>query len=354
MVRHSEYCPSRCKSVRRFFTSFIVILLTTVGAYAQRSLPGGNNPDTLIVDIPLRIRVVNQTTNAKVEERVRVRLLDESGAEREERYTSSESEAVFLAPAGNFRVKIDGRTIQSFTSDVFTIQLHETAHVETMFVKGAKIASGEATASNPTISLGAMNVPAGARHELDRGEEAALAGKVEEARKHLDKAVKLYPKFAAALNDLGVLEMRDGNREQGRDYFRQAVAADDHFPDALVNLARLEFADRNFSQAERLLAKAVALGAANAEILTILATSQLADSKAADAIATAQKVYLLPHERFALAHFIAARGYQATNRPFDAEREYEAFLKENPAGNNAELARASLAELRSHTPQPHH
>jgi tetratricopeptide (TPR) repeat protein len=192
-----------------------------------------------------------------------------------------------------------------------------------------------------------MNVPENARRELNKGEDAAFHGDNEQARKHFEKALALHANFAAALNDLGVLAMKSGDRERGREYFRRAVAADDRYLEALVNLSKVEFEMARYADCEPLLVKAAALSPTDPQILTMLATSELINGKIDAAIVTAQRVYLMPHQRYAIAHFIAARGYQVTNRLFEAQREYETFLKESPTGSNAELARQSLAQLQA-------
>ena len=58
----------------------------------------------------------------------------------------------------------------------------------------------------------------------------------------------------------------------------------------------------------------------------------------------------MPHQNFAVVHYIAARAYERENRVPDAILELQIFLKEEPTGPRADQVRAELTRLQ-HSPR---
>jgi outer membrane protein assembly factor BamD (BamD/ComL family) len=56
----------------------------------------------------------------------------------------------------------------------------------------------------------------------------------------------------------------------------------------------------------------------------------------------------VPHEKFAMAHLVAAQAYTKKDRLDQAAEEYKLFLKESPDSPNAASARATLQSIQSH------
>ncbi len=108
--------------------------------------------------------------------------------------------------------RLIGSLRPSETRDVGQIIVHPTA-------------DGETT----TVSAVSLLAPADAKKSLRKGREAATAQKWAEAQKHLQRAVQLYPKYAEAWQELGLVLIRQSKREEARAAFQQAVAADPAF-----------------------------------------------------------------------------------------------------------------------------
>ncbi|HOL70985.1 MAG TPA: tetratricopeptide repeat protein [Bryobacteraceae bacterium] len=91
-------------------------------------------------------------------------------------------------------------------------------------------------ASGATISLGELATPDSARSAYARAQEALRKQNVEEAIKHLQRAVEEYPKFSAAWNNLGTIAYHAQKYEEAEKYFRKALDADASQYAPLVNL----------------------------------------------------------------------------------------------------------------------
>lgn len=106
--------------------------------------------------------------------------------------------------------------------EVGTIVLHRLANVEGL-----------------TISATSMSAPKDAKKAYGKGHEALGKNKLEDAQKHLEKSVELYPKYAIAWYDLGVVAERQKNSEAARKDFDQAIAADAKFIPPYEGLAQM-------------------------------------------------------------------------------------------------------------------
>jgi tetratricopeptide (TPR) repeat protein len=141
--------------------------------------------------------------------------------------------------------------------------------------------------------------------------------------------------------------MKSSQPEKGREAFEKAVALDPNYAEALINLAKLRLREKNGAEAEKLLTRATLAAPANPEALTLLAGVQFAADRYEEAAATATKVHALAdHEKFAVAHYIAAEAYARLHQDAEAMAEYTIFLKEAPSHPLAEKARAALKSLR--------
>ncbi len=83
----------------------------------------------------------------------------------------------------------------------------------------------------------------------------------------------------------------------------------------------------------------------NAGTMTLLAQAQLLNKHFDAAVATAHSVHAMPHQNFALVHYIAARALERENRLQDALAELQVFLTEEPKGARADHVREEIAEI---------
>ena len=189
-------------------------------------------------------------------------------------------------------------------------------------------------------------VPDKARKELDAGMRAINANDLPQAMAHLEKAVAEYPQYARAYNALGVVYMRSGQPDKGRAALEKAVQLDNNYAEALVNLARVRIRDKNLPDAEDLLRRATLAAPADVEAYTLLAEVLFAQDRYDEAASVATKVHSFDdHEKFAVAHYIAAQSYERLHQDAEAIAEYTIFLKEAPNSPQAAPARAALKNL---------
>lgn len=98
------------------------------------------------------------------------------------------------------------------------------------------------------ISATTLNAPKDARKAYERGLEAAKKKKFDEARKQLERAVGLYPQFAAAWYELGRIHQQQNSLEKAREAYGKSLEADAKFTKPYLQLALLSAQDRNWQE----------------------------------------------------------------------------------------------------------
>ncbi len=82
-------------------------------------------------------------------------------------------------------------------------------------------------------------------------------GRFDEARKYFQEGLKLDPRNASCLFNMGYIEGRQGNQAAAEQLFQQALKANPDFSEALLELANLRIAGKKFEEAATLLRRYV-------------------------------------------------------------------------------------------------
>jgi Tfp pilus assembly protein PilF len=313
---------------------FISILLTS--ASAQFSGSGSGN---------LRVRVVYANNDRGATSNLLVQLMNgPSSSAVATAYTNDSGFAEFdrLTP-GEYHIIVTGNGIEKADSGMFEVDPRKMTQVQYIYVHSVDEGkTGTPPGNGPMVSATELNVPDSARKEFEKAGEALTHENWKKAIEHLNKAIEIYPQYAAAYNNLGVAYGRMDDTVRQSVALERAISLDDHFAAAYVNLAELSIRQQNIDKAEILLLKAIPLDPTSARSYMLLADAELLNQKYDAAISNATKVHSLPHERMALTHFIAARAYEHENRPQDALAELQLFLKEEPKGARADHIRDEI------------
>lgn len=115
-------------------------------------------------------------------------------------------------------------------------------------------------APGTTISVTSMAAPKDAMRAYEKAQKDELE-KPAEAEKELNKAVHIYPQFAAAWTLLGDLHRQDGKLDLARGEYSQALAADPQFVSPTYGLAVIAMQEKKWEQAILLTDKILKLNA---------------------------------------------------------------------------------------------
>lgn len=293
----------------------------------------------------LRVRIVYEN-GRQCHTRAHVVLMAGASTSRiADAYTTDDCSVGFdNLTIGTYHMAITGDGIQPTDSGMIEVDSRKVTQVVYITVKTLADEKSP-TGGGPTISAADLNIPKKAQKEFDKANDLIAKQDWNRAKEELLKAIAIYPPYADAYNNLGVVYARLGDSAHEREVLQKAASLNDHCASAFVNLGKLDIKERNFPGAESHLQKAAALDPSNAQTLMLLANVELMNQHFDSAIAHCNKVHTLPHDSQTLVHYIAARALEHENRPADAAVQFHTFLQEEPTGPRADAVRKELSVL---------
>ncbi len=95
-----------------------------------------------------------------------------------------------------------------------------------------------------TISASSLNAPPDAHKAWDKGVEAMSQRKWAAAQKHFERAVAIYPAYAAAWSDLGEVLLAQSKPDEARAGYQHAIEADPKYIKPYLQLARMDLQEK--------------------------------------------------------------------------------------------------------------
>ncbi|HSS95475.1 MAG TPA: tetratricopeptide repeat protein [Terriglobales bacterium] len=111
------------------------------------------------------------------------------------------------------------------------------------------------------LSVTSLAAPDGARKAMVKAREQMEKKKPDEARKSLQKAVEIYPQYAAAWSELGRLQYQGRDRAAAQHSFEQALAADPKYAKPYLWLAQIGVDSQQWDKVVDTTGKLLALNA---------------------------------------------------------------------------------------------
>jgi tetratricopeptide (TPR) repeat protein len=127
-----------------------------------------------------------------------------------------------------------------------TLSLHRLEHVE-----------------GTSISVTSLMAPSAAKKALEKAREDEKKGKWSQAQQSLEKAVKIYPKYAVAWHELGRVQMQQNDAASAKKSFEQSMAADSKYVNAYDGLAQVAFQANQWPEVVEITNKLLALNPVN-------------------------------------------------------------------------------------------
>jgi tetratricopeptide (TPR) repeat protein len=281
-----------------------------------------------------------------IAESVKVTLLTINGIQST---AYSDSQGWFEFPdltPGNYEVQVEAngnqfeivsQSVQVFRGapSIITISLRERNSSRPAEVKERSVSLGE---------LGS-DVPKNARKEFELASKASQANRTDEAIAHLRKAIKLYPNFVMARNDLGAQLMAQGKLDEAADEFHRAILIDEKAFNPKLNLGILFVHQHDFVEAVSVLDQAVALKPDSPSARLYLGEAQLGLSNLDSAEKELKTAYSLGGRSHALALFYLGQIYMSKGNREMAQTSFESYLREVPNAANGDQVRKLIAML---------
>jgi tetratricopeptide (TPR) repeat protein len=127
--------------------------------------------------------------------------------------------------------------------NVGTILLHRTGPAE----------------EGKTVSMVSLQAPKEAKKAYDKAIDALKKKKFEDAQKNLEKAVEVYPKYATAWYELGMLQAGQGKSDMARMYFQKSLDCDPKFIQPYLQLSVIALQSQKWQELVEITTKTVKL-----------------------------------------------------------------------------------------------
>jgi tetratricopeptide (TPR) repeat protein len=198
-----------------------------------------------------------------------------------------------------------------------------------------------------TVSVAQYKVPKKAREEFKKAESALNDRKLDEAQKHLAKALDIYPEFAEALTMRGVMNLEQKNYDSAINDLDHAIKADSGYPMSYIALGAAFNMTQRYDDALRSLDRGVALAPQSWQAYFEMSKAQIGKSSYEAAIRAADKAQALGDGKYPLVHLLKAHAMLALKQYDSAMGELQAFIDQAPKAPQAENARTTLEQVRA-------
>jgi|GEM_PF-5740313 len=242
-----------------------------------------------------------------------------------------------------YRIRIHGPEIQEYLAD--SVQPYRDRMMYIAVHRNTDPHSSKGNAA--TIAASRLHIPGKALKQLLKGNLELKKGDLQAAKASYEKAIEMYPKFDQAYNNLGVVLMNTGDIEGGKNAFEKAVILNERFASAYVNLAKIAIDKKDFHRSSEMAHKALASEPMNPSALFLAAESSYFLDAFSDTVSYTHTLHMLPHNSFALAHFLSGKSFEAQNQMPAAIAEYELFIKEDPLDVNVPMAMQVISRHRA-------
>ena len=197
-----------------------------------------------------------------------------------------------------------------------------------------------------TISVKTLAAPKDAKKAYEKALKELGKKKVNLAKtsKELEKAVKIYPEFAAAWHLLGEVHLELQDHTAARQAFEQAMVVDAQYANPYIALAMLEVEQGRWEEAAQFSGQALELDSqlVRAHYFHALANSSLGRLDVAEeSVLQVQKSSLA--KNYPLSHYILGWIMAQKGDFLTAAAEYRRFLEIAPNSQTGERVEAQLA-----------
>jgi len=285
---------------------------------------------------------VQDTQNSGLKD-VRVELTDSSGALVGSAYTnlSGRFEFTRLVPGTYTVVATSG--LQQASERVDARNFSNTVNVRLPGV--GKPTDG---VEGNSISIAQYRVPAKAREAYRKAHEAVEKDKMDDARKHLTKALELCPNYAEALTLRGVLALNQQDSQSAIADVDKAIQADGNYAMAYMVMGSALNMQSKFDEAIRSLQRGQTLAPNYWQGYFELGKSYIGKADYPSALRQLERAQSLAPADYPLISLLRAHALLAMKQFPEAMTALQAYLQKEPQGPNSDQARKMLEQARSY------
>jgi Flp pilus assembly protein TadD len=332
--------------VRPGLSSVLFSLFVVVQVTAQGIPPGSASTDTGLGGINTISGMILSSTGQRIQRRVSVRLKTFT---RGDRISTTDDTGNFVfrgVPPGDYVLVIDKeQDFEPFSQNVTVIQPRGMPP-QTYYLNIRLELKGRTRSKPGVLNAEFVNIPKSALAHYDKAIELAKKGYHSEAIERLKLAIKEYPSFTPAFNELGVQYLKLNQLEDADQAFQGALKINPDSLAALINRGIANFMMKRYGEAVPFLRKALAKNDKSAVAHYFLGQALANLGRFEEAEKELLASLELGKEEMKEAHRLLAIMYISRGAKKQAAAELEAYLKLAPDAPDAEKLRITLRQLK--------
>lgn len=250
--------------------------------------------------------------------------------------------------SGSFEINVP----RGFYEVVAQLGLEETRETVSVEATGAVVSMRLPGSPPPqaggrfSVSVAQMQIPDKARKAYKKAEAAMDKQNLDEAAKHVARAIEIYPKYSEALTLRGILKLEASQLEEALADLQLAVEADSNCSMAYLAMGATYNAMSRFDDALRVLDRGVGLSPTSWQGYFEKGKAFLGKRNYEASIRQLNKAEDL-QPKYGLLHLVKAHALLGMKKYPDAMGELELYLQQNPQGRDSANARETLEKVRT-------
>jgi tetratricopeptide (TPR) repeat protein len=324
----------------------LTILIANICALAQRSGMDPSRMGQSPFSGPMResgtiTGTVQDTQNHPLKD-VRVELSNGNGVVINSAYTNVSGNFEFTHVAQGLYTVVATNGLQQASERV-----EANGFTTSVAIRIEAAGKPEDGVSGNAISIAQYKVPGKAREEYRKARDAMEKEKLEEAGKHLAKALEIFPKYADALTLRAVLELNQHNADAALTDLDKAVKADANYAMAYMVMGSALNMQSKFDEALRALERGESLAPDYWQAQFEMGKSYIGKSDYAAALSHLQRAQAMAPQDYALIYLLQAHALLAMKQYPEAMSALQVYLQKEPGGPNRAEAEKMLEKAQA-------
>src|SRR6266853_3241535 len=317
--------------------------LPSQSPFSSQSPMAGNNQGINAAHMDNRsVSCIVQDTQNNPLKDVRVELTGANGAVVSSSYTNPSGRFEFshLSPGTYTVVATSG--LQQASERVDASNFSNSVNLR---IQGAvKPADG---VEGNSISIAQYRVPAKAREAYRKAHEEVEKGKMDDAHKHLTKALELFPNYAEALTLSGVLELNQKDSQAAIADPDKAIKADGNYAMAYMVMGSAFNMQSKFDEAIRSLQRGQSLAPNYWQGYFEMGKSYIGKADYPAALRQLERAESMAPAEYPLIYLLRAHALLSMKQFPEAMAALQAYLQKDPKGANVQQAEKMLEQAQA-------
>jgi tetratricopeptide (TPR) repeat protein len=325
---------------------YILLLLAILACNALAQRPGldsssmPHSPFSSLRDSASVSGTVQDMRNTPLKD-VRVELANANGVVVSSTYTNASGSFEFdHLQAGSYTVVATAGLQQSSER----VEASSWNNIVAIHIQTSKPEDG---VNGNAISVAQYKVPGKARDEYRKAHEAMEKEKLEDAGKHLARALEIYPNYADALTLRAVLELNQHNPSLAMADLDSAVKADPNCAMAYMVMGSALNMQSKFDEAIRALERGESLAPSYWQAHFEMGKAYIGKGDYAAALSQLQRAQGMTSQEYPLIYLLEAHALLAMKQYPEAMTALQSYLQKEPAGPNHAEAEKMLEKAQA-------